>query len=57
MERITMIDAPQGMMQLLLNVEAFIGKSGIDNKLLELLRTRASGISISKLCSYKEIIG
>ena len=57
MERITLNDAPQGMLQLLLNIEAYIGKSGLDKKLLGLLKTRASQINSCAYCldmHYKE---
>jgi AhpD family alkylhydroperoxidase len=59
MERITINDAPQGMTQVLLNVEEYIGKGGLENKLLELLRTRVSQINSCAYCidmHYKEAI-
>jgi hypothetical protein len=42
MERIGLKDAPQGMLQLVLNIEKYIDKSDVDKKLLHLLRVRVS---------------
>ena len=50
MERISLNDAPQGMMQVVLNVEQYIAKSGMDKKLLHLLKVRASQINSCAYC-------
>lgn len=42
MERISLNEAPQGMMALLLNIEQYLAKSGMDRKLLQLVKVRAS---------------
>ena len=59
MERISLNDAPQGMLQVVLNVEKYVNKSNVDKKLLELLRTRVSQINSCAYCldmHYKEAI-
>jgi AhpD family alkylhydroperoxidase len=59
MERINSIDLPQGMLPLMLNVEHYIDKSGIEKKLLNLLRVRASQINSCAYCldmHYKDAI-
>ncbi len=59
MERISLNDAPQGMLQVLLNVENYISKSEMDEKLLDLLRVRVSQINSCAYCvdmHYKEAI-
>ena len=50
MERISLNEAPQGMMQVVLNVEQYIAKSGIDKKLLHLMKIRASQINSCAYC-------
>ncbi len=59
MEKISLNDAPQGMLQVMLNVEQYINKSGMDNKLLELVRFRVAQINSCAYCldmHYKEAI-
>ncbi len=59
MERISFNDAPQGMLQIMLNVEQYIGKSGMDNRLLELVRFRVAQMNSCAYCldmHYKEAI-
>lgn len=59
MERITLIDAPQGMLQVMRNVEDYIDKSGLDKKLLDLLFVRVSQINSCAYCldmHYKEAV-
>jgi AhpD family alkylhydroperoxidase len=59
MERISFNDAPQGMAQVLLNVEQYISKSGLDKKLISLLKFRVSQINSCAYCldmHYKEAI-
>jgi AhpD family alkylhydroperoxidase len=59
MERISLNDAPQGMLQVVLNVENYISKSEMDEKLLDLLRVRVSQINSCAYCldmHYKEAI-
>lgn len=50
MERISFNEAPAGMVQLLTNVEAYIAKSGLDKKLISLLKFRASQINSCAYC-------
>lgn len=57
MERINLKDAPQGMLEVLLNIEHFISKSGLDKKLIGLIKVRASQINSCAYCldmHYKE---
>ncbi len=59
MERITLNEAPKGMYQLLLNIEEYVAKCGLDKKLLHLLKIRASQINSCAYCldmHYKEAI-
>ena len=59
MERISSNDAPQGMLQVVLNVENYISKSEMDEKMLDLLRVRVSQINSCAYCldmHYKEAI-
>lgn len=59
MERINLNDAPQGMLQVVLNVEKYISKSAVDQKLLHLLRVRVSQINSCAYCldmHHKEAI-
>ena len=59
MERISFNEAPQGMAQVVLNVEQYIGKSGLDKKLIALLKFRVSQINSCAYCldmHYKEAI-
>lgn len=50
MERITFKDAPAGLYQALLHVQHFVDKSGLDIKLLELVRFRVSQINDCAYC-------
>ena len=50
MERISLSDTPQGMREVLLNVEQYIARSGMDKKLLNLLKIRASQINSCAYC-------
>lgn len=50
MERIGLKDAPEGMLQVVLNVEKYIDKSEVDKKLLHLLRVRVSQINSCAYC-------
>lgn len=50
MERISFNDAPAGMAQVLTNVEAYIAKSGLDKKLIALVKFRASQINSCAYC-------
>ena len=50
MERISLNDTPQGMREVLLNVEQYIARSGMDKKLLNLLKIRASQINSCAYC-------
>jgi AhpD family alkylhydroperoxidase len=57
MERIVLKDVPQGMLQVVLNVEHYINKSGLDKKLIGLIKVRASQINSCAYCldmHYKE---
>lgn len=59
MERITFKDVPAGLMQAMLNVQQYVDNSGLDLKLLELLRFRVSQINSCAYCldmHYKEAI-
>ncbi len=59
MERISLNDAPQGMMQVLLNVEKYVNNGDVDQKLLHLLRLRVSQINSCAYCldmHHKEAI-
>lgn len=59
MERITYKDVPAGLYEALLHVQQYVDKSGLDNKLLELLRFRISQINSCAYCldmHYKEAI-
>jgi AhpD family alkylhydroperoxidase len=59
MERISYSDAPAGMAQLMTNVEEYIGKSGLDKKLVGLLKFRVSQINSCAYCldmHFKEAI-
>ncbi len=50
MERISLNEAPQGMLKVVLNVEQYITESGMDKKLLGLVRVRASQINSCAYC-------
>jgi AhpD family alkylhydroperoxidase len=50
MERISQKDAPQGMFQVMLQVQQYIDNSGLDIKLLELVRMRVSQINSCAYC-------
>ena len=50
MERISLNETPQGMRELLLNVELYLAKSGMDKKLLNLVKMRASQINSCAYC-------
>lgn len=59
MERITYKDVPAGLTQALLQVQQYVDNSGLDHKLLELLRFRVSQINSCAYCldmHYKEAI-
>lgn len=59
MERIAYKDLPEGFMQTLLNVQAYVDNSGLDQKLLELVRFRVSQINSCAYCldmHFKEAI-
>ncbi len=59
MERISLKDAPQGMLQVVLNVEKYVDKGDVDKKLLDLLRVRVSQINSCAYCldmHHKEAI-
>jgi AhpD family alkylhydroperoxidase len=59
MERIPLSDAPQGMLQVMQNVEDYIDKSGLDKRLLDLLLVRVSQINSCAYCldmHYKEAV-
>jgi AhpD family alkylhydroperoxidase len=59
MERISFNDAPAGMAQVVLNVEQYLNKSGLDKKLVCLLKFRASQINSCAYCldmHFKEAI-
>ncbi|MEP6684248.1 MAG: carboxymuconolactone decarboxylase family protein [Parafilimonas sp.] len=50
MERISFTDAPAGMVQVVSNVEQYLNKSGLDKKLVCLLKFRASQINSCAYC-------
>ena len=50
MERISFKEAPQGMIQVLRNVEEYIAKGSLDKRLLELVRFRVSQINSCAFC-------
>lgn len=57
MERISQRDLPNGLMQSMLQVQNYIDNSGLDFKLLELIRMRVSQINSCAYCldmHYKE---
>ena len=57
MERITYKDVPAGLTQVMLQVQHYVDNSGLDLKLLELLRFRISQINSCAYCldmHYKE---
>ena len=57
MERIAFKDIPQGLMNAMLQVQNYIGTSGLDEKLLTLMRMRVSQINNCAYCldmHYKE---
>ncbi|NII27168.1 carboxymuconolactone decarboxylase family protein [Pseudoflavitalea sp. X16] len=59
MERIPHSEWPEGMYPLMANVEAYIAKSGLDQKLVKLLKFRVSQINSCAYCldmHYKEAI-
>lgn len=59
MERITYKDVPAGLTQAMMHVQQYVDKSGLDVKLLELLRFRVSQINSCAYCldmHYKEAI-
>lgn len=59
MERILFSELPDGMYQLMANVETYIAASGLDHKLVELLKFRVSQINSCAYCidmHYKEAV-
>lgn len=59
MERISYKEIPEGMFQAVLKVQAYVHKSGLDAKLLELICTRASQLNGCAYCldmHYKEAV-
>lgn len=59
MERISYSEMPEGLYQVLAQVEAYVGKSGIDLTLLHLIKMRVSQINSCAYCldmHYKESI-
>ncbi len=59
MERILFSELPEGMYQLMANVETYIAASGLDQKLAKLLKFRVSQINSCAYCidmHYKEAI-
>lgn len=59
MERISHAEWPEGMYQLMANVETYIAASGLDQKLVKLLKFRVSQINSCAYCldmHYKEAI-
>ncbi len=57
MERISFKEAPEGLYQVMANVEAYIAKSGFDRKLIHLIKFRVSQINSCAYCidmHYKE---
>lgn len=50
MERISSNELPEGLIQLMLNVEAYIATTGLDKITLELMRTRVSQINGCAYC-------
>ena len=59
MERITYKDVPAGLTQVMLQVQHYVDNSGLDLKLLELLRFRISQINSCAYCldmHYKEAL-
>jgi AhpD family alkylhydroperoxidase len=50
MERITYKEAPAGMLNALLQVQQYVDKSGLDKKLLHLIRMRVSQINSCAYC-------
>lgn len=59
MERISYSEAPHGLLPALLQVQHYVDNSGLDPKLLELLRFRVSQINSCAYCldmHYKEAI-
>ncbi|HEY0679681.1 MAG TPA: carboxymuconolactone decarboxylase family protein [Chitinophagaceae bacterium] len=59
MERITMKEIPQGLIQSLLQVQSYVDSTGLDKKLLELIRMRISQINNCAYCldmHFKEAI-
>ena len=58
MERISFAEIPQEMMRKLMDLENYINKSGLDIKLLELLRLRVAQVNGCAYCidmHYKEL--
>lgn len=59
MERISAQDLPAGLMETMLNVEAYLAKCGLDKTLLGLLKTRVSQINGCAYCldmHFKEAV-
>ncbi|SDM28646.1 carboxymuconolactone decarboxylase family protein [Siphonobacter aquaeclarae] len=59
MERIPSSELPQGLMAAMRHVQAYVDRSGLDRKLLELMRTRVSQLNGCAYCldmHYKEAI-
>lgn len=57
MERISYSELPEGLYQVLAQVEAYVGKSGLDHGLLTLIKLRVSQINSCAYCldmHYKE---
>ncbi len=50
MERISYKDLPQGLMQVMLNAQEYVDNSGLDTKLLHLIKMRVSQINSCAYC-------
>lgn len=50
MERISNRDLPEGLLETMLNVQQYVDRSGLDKKLLALLRCRVSQINSCAYC-------
>lgn len=50
MERISYRDLPQGLMQVMLKAQEYVDNSGLDDKLLHLIRMRVSQINSCAYC-------
>ena len=59
MERITLAEMPEGLYQVMIGVENYLAKSGLDHKLITLIKLRVSLINNCAYCidmHYKEAI-